>query len=300
MAGKRSRSAKGQEGGPRKRPPTLVTEFVHLLEEIRPEQSAARLKFDMARDAGIEGFREILGRLQRVQTRLARTRRRRNVIHSRLTGILGDLAAGPVRLPRPAGLPPVSLDQLEQTYHELRTTDFPGAAEALQAAIGGSDVLAYQRFLVEQALVEGSVILVEHLVRYGVHPRPPEQELHFLDELRHHMAGLINHDLAKQTTYLVTPEVGGRIDALLGKSLRFLVDLLTCDPPARLLTATMGGDFDPARHEAIAGRPNTGTLQVRATTFPGLIVYSDPPRIVAKALVFTKRVEQPEPSAAAS
>jgi hypothetical protein len=300
MAGKRSRSGNGQKSGPRKRPPAVVTEFVRLLDEIRPDQSAARLKFDMARDAGLEGFRELLSQLQRVQLRLAKTRRRRNVIHSRLVGILGDLATGPVRLPRPAGLGPVSQDQLEQTYLELREKDYPAAAEALHAAIGQSDVLAFQRFLVEEALVKGSVILVEHLVRYGVHPRPAEQELHFLDELRHHMAGVVNQGLAKQTGYLVTPEVGGRIDALLGKTLRFLVDLLTSDPPARLLAPTMGSDYDPARHEPSPGRPDSGTLQVRATVFPGLMVYADPPRVVAKAQVFTKRIGQEEPSAAAS
>ncbi len=301
MAGERTRSAKGQKSGPRKRAPAVVTEFVRLLEEIRPDHSAARLKFDMARDAGLEGFRELLRQLQRLQARLARTRRRRNVIHSRLTGILGDLASGPVRLPRPQGLPPVSQDELAQTYHDLREKDYPAVAEALHAAIGQSDVLAFQRFLVEEVLIEGNVILVEHLVRYGVHPRPPEQELAFLDELRHHMAGVINQALAKQTGYLVTPEVGVRIDGLLSKTLRFLVDLLTSDPPARLLVATMGSDYDPARHEPSAGRPDSGTLQVRATVFPGLIIYADPPRVVAKAQVFTKRVvPQEEPQAAAS
>lgn len=301
MAGQRSRSGKGQQNGPRRRPPAVVTEFVRLLDEIRPDQSAARLKFDMARDAGLEGFRELLSQLQRAQLRLARTRRRRNVIHSRLMGILGDLATGPVRLPRPAGLPPVTQEQVEQAYHELREKDYPATAEALHAAIGQSDVLAFQRFLVEEALVKGNVILVEHLVRYGVHPRPAEQELHFLDDLRHHMAGVIGHALAKQTGYLVTPEVGVGVDALLGKTLRFLVDLLTSEPPIRLLAPTMGSDYDAARHEPTPGRPDTGTLQVRATVFPGLLVYADPPRVLAKAQVFTKRLAAAEePSAAAS
>jgi hypothetical protein len=301
MAGQVSRSAKSPKSGSRKRAPAVVTEFVRLLDEIRPDQSASRLKFDMARDAGLEGFRELLRQLQRFQTRLARTRQRRNVIHSRLTGILVDLASGPVRLPRPQGLPPVSQEEIVQTYQELRQKEYPAVAEALHAAIGQSDVVAFQRFLVEQALIEGNIILVEHLVRYGVHPRPPEQELHFLDDLRHHMAGVINQGLAKKTGYLVTPEVGGRIDALLGRTLRFLVDLLTSDPPVRLLTATLGSDYDASRHEPSPGRPDSGALQVRATMFPGLVLYGDPPHVLAKAQGFTKRVvaaEEPQAAAA--
>jgi hypothetical protein len=276
----------------------VIKEFVRLLEAIHPDKSASRLQLDMARDAGLEGFKKLLREIERMQVRLARTKHRRNLLHSRLMGILNDLATGAVRLPRPVGLQDVVPEELEQTFRGFGDRDYPQLAQHLHKAIGQGDVLAYQRFLVEEALLNGSVILVEHLIRQSRQPKPAEKELEFLEDLRHHMVGVINHGLAKKTGYLVTPELGKHIDALIGRTLRFLVDLLTSDPPARLVIPTLGSDFDPESHEPTAGRPNTGSLQVRATLFPGLVVFEQTPRVVVKARVFTKRVNMGEPAKA--
>jgi hypothetical protein len=278
------------ESGIKKRPPKALTEFFRLLEQIRPGEKASRLQLDMAKDAATEVFGKLLRQSERLLQRLARARDRRNAIHARLLSVLQDLATGPVRMPRPAGLPPITHEQLEVTFRELADKDYPAVARTLHAAIGKSDTLAYERFLVEEVFLKASIILVEHLVRRAGHPWPTDAELRFLEGLRHHVAGSVNQNLARQTGYLVTLEVGGELDKLLEKTLQLLFDLQTSDPPGRLLVPALASDFDPARHEAIAGRPSTGALIVRATIFPGYIILSDPPRVVVKAKVFTKRV----------
>lgn len=289
MPDKHRQAATESNGKKKRRAPAAIAEFVQLLERLRPEQTAQRLQFDMARDAGLEGVKQLVGQNAKLQMRLTRAKRRRHVVQSRLTGILNDLAMGPVRLPRPVGLPAVDQEQLEHTYRELGSTDYPALAEKLHAAIGQSDILAFQRFLVDEALLRGTVLLAEHLLRFKGELRLAEKELAFLDELRHHLVVTFGKKLAERTNYLVTPELGQEIDALMGKTLRFLVDLLTSDPVARLIVPSLGSDFDPEKHEAISGRPTEGSLHVRATMFPGLIVFAETPRVVAKARVYTKR-----------
>lgn len=267
-----------------------ITEFVRLMGQIHPDRAASKLQLDMARDAGLEAFNKLIKYVERLRLRVSRVRQKRAVVYTRLMSILTDLATAPVKFPRPKGLPPVTLKELELTYRELGFNDFPGLAGTLRDSIGQGEVLAYERFLVEEILLKGSVILVEHLIRYAHDPKPPEEEEHFLVQLKHHLVGLVNHGLAKQTGHHVTPALGKAIDAVVGRALSFLVDLHTSDPPARLIAPNLGSDFDPDRHEAIAGRPSTGLLHVRATIFPGYMAFEpDGVRIVAKAKVFTKR-----------
>jgi hypothetical protein len=290
MPGQRPQPQRRAGGRKRVKPPAAVAEFVHLLGQIHPSEAASRLQLDMARDAGLEVFRKLLHQIERLRGKLDRARLKRHIAQDRQLGLLQALAAAGVVLPRPAGLPAVGQEELETTFRELGDRDFAELAQALHQAAGQSDILAYRRFLVEEVLVQSYFILVEHLVRKAARGRGEVNEDRFLEDLRHHLAGKVYRKLARQTGYQITPDVGGQFDALLVRSLRFLDDLLTSQPPGRLILPALGSDFDPNQHEPIAGRPDTGTLIVRATIFPGYVVLSDPPRVVARARVYTKQI----------
>ncbi|HKB41715.1 MAG TPA: hypothetical protein VKD72_35145, partial [Gemmataceae bacterium] len=234
-----------------------LKEFVHLIEKIQPEKAATRLQLDMARDAGLDACGKMLARIQRLERRLARTRGKRDAARNRLLTLLHELAAGPVIFPRPVGLPPIDPEQLERTFDELRLNDFPTLARVLQGATQQAEVLGYERYLVEEIFQKGSAILAEHLIRESRRPHPVEDEVEFLDALRHHIAGNVHQTLARQTGYQVTQEVAGQVDAVLVRTLRWLLDMLTISPPRRLILPAMGSDLDPAEHEVIPGRPAT-------------------------------------------
>jgi hypothetical protein len=257
--------------------------------QIHPSEAATRLQLDMARDAGLEAFRRLARQVKRFRARLGRAREKRRDAQEQLRGVLHDLAAGPVALPRPAGAAPVPQDQVLAAFHRLATDDFPALAGALHEAVGRVSAVSYQCFLVEEVLAKGSYILIERLLRHAARGRSATDEGHYLDELRHHLAGKVNRALGRQSGYQVTPEVGGQLDTLLRHSLTFLGDLLASEPPGRLLLPLSGAPFDPERHEPIPGRPATGELVVRATAFPGYAVFEDPPRLVVKARVYTRR-----------
>lgn len=287
MAGKRLKRRSRLRGQLK----AALAEFVRLIEQVPSDKATTRLQLDMARDAGVEVFRQMLGRLEYLEEKVARLRNKREAARNRLLSLLTDLSVGPIPLPRPRGLPPVEPEDVVQLYLELGARNYPDLARTLHDAAGSSDVVAYQRFLVEEILLKGNAILAEHLVREANKSQPFRNEGEFLERLRHHLAGKVHRKLARQTGYQVSPEVGTEINSVLVRSLRFLLDLLTSHPPGRLIFPTLGSDFDPQRHEAIPGRPTTGTLLVRATIFPGYVILSDSERIVAKALVYTKRVE---------
>lgn len=271
-----------------------LKEFVRLVDQIHPERAASRLQLDMARDAGLDAAGKMLVRIQRLEVKLTRARGKRNAARNRLLSLLHDLATGPVVFPRPAGLPPVDEALLERTFEVLRTTDFPSLTRTLHDAAPKADALAYQRYLVEEIFHKGSAILAEHLVRESRRPHPCEDEVQFLNDLRHHLAGNVNQTLARQAGYQVSAEVAREVDAILVRGLRFLLDLLTISPPRRLILPTMGSDYDPTRHEVIPGRPASGAVLVRATIFPGWAELGDSPRVLAKAQVYTKERVTPK------
>jgi hypothetical protein len=206
--------------------------------------------------------------------------------------LLHDLSTGPVILPRTPGRPAVEHDQLLVVFQRLRGGDFPALAQTIHAAAGKGDVLAYQRLLVNDILINGSRILVENIVRHAGAGQTPAEEEAFLGRLRHHIAGNVCSGLARRVGYQVTPEVGERLDELLAAVLAFLTDLLTATPPGRLLVPRDGNPFDPEQHEAINGRPGATELKVTATLFPGYLVLDATPRILEKARVGVERAKE--------
>lgn len=267
-----------------------LKEFIRLLDQVQPDRAATRLQLDMARDSGLEVCRKMLQRINYLEQKVAHVRRRQRGTKTRLIQLLEALSSSPIRLPRPKNLAAPDLAHLEAEYRRLRSEDFPALTQTLHAAAGESDPLAYQLFLVEEMLEKSAPILVEHLVRDAHKPHPLEDANQFLAALHHHLIGSINQKLARKTSYRTNPEVGQLIASVLDRCLRFLLDLLTTDPPARLVFPALGSDFDPNRHEPLPGRPSSGNLLIRATLFPGLEVLNGPVRIVAPALVYTKKM----------
>jgi hypothetical protein len=151
-------------------------------------------------------------------------------------------------------------------------------------------VIAFQRFLVDEILVRGSRILVEHLLRNAEQPWDEAQQAEFFDKLRDHIAGNVCQGLARKVGYQMTPDAGMQHEALIRQSLTFLADLLTADPPGRLLIPLADSPFDPQRHEPIAGRPASGELKVTAMLFPGYLIRGNPERVEEKARVYTERI----------
>jgi hypothetical protein len=291
MAKKRVASD-GKPARPGKQPSALV-DLLAQLDRIKqdPTASEVRLRSDLARDSAEELFTKIRKQMRRQAIQLRRLQERSDRWRNRLTDLLHELSTGPVILPRVPGRPPVSHQELTATFRKLKTHDLSGLAHALQAAVGGGELPAYQRFLVDEIVVKGARIVAEHLIRLASEPGQPNEE-EFMARLRHHVAGNVSQGLARQVNYKVTPEVGKHIDTIISVVLRLLNDLLTTTPPGRLLLPRDGGPFDPERHEALAGRPTTGDLRVKATLFPGYVILSEPPVVVEKALVYTERVER--------
>jgi hypothetical protein len=272
----------------------LVKDAAEKLDRIKQTFPASALQADMVRDTLVD-----LHRLARRQAKLIRRlRQAREERHVRLVELLHELATGGVILPRTPGRAALPHEQLLATYRRLRAHDFLALAQILHEVIGRGEVPAYLRFLVDEILAKGSLILVEHMIRQAPHTRSQEDEDTFLERLRHHISGNVVHGLGKQVQYQVTPEVGEHIQNLVKTVTRFLTDLLTANPPGRLLVARPETPFDPERHEPIPGRPSTGDLEVRATLFPGYIVLDSPPRIVEKAQVYTEAYDPGEVSPA--
>ncbi|MFO0844635.1 MAG: hypothetical protein U0797_19935 [Gemmataceae bacterium] len=269
-----------------------VKEFVRLLDAVPADKPATKLQLDIARDAGLDACGKLFKRIQKLEARVARGRQRRDAARERLLTLLAELAAGPVTFPRPLGLPEIDPDKLDQTFAQLRDRDFPALASHLRDAAGHAEAIAYERYLVEEFFLKGSSIMAEHLVRESRRPHPVQDEVEFLDKLRHHLAGNVQAALWRQAGYKVSQEVAQEIDAVLVRTLRYLLYLLTMTPPRRLILPTMGAEFDPALHQVVPGRPDSGPVVIRATIFPGCLSLESPPRVVAKAQVYTRQVGQ--------
>ncbi len=272
---------------------TAIKEFIRLIDQIQPDKPAMRLQLDMAKDAGLDACKKLLRRIIQLDARAARLRERRDAARERLLTLLDDLASGAVLFPRPIGLPEVDPAKLDALFAELKSNDFPALAKRLsEVTAKQAEPIAYERYLVEEFFRKGSAILAEHLVREGRRPLPIEDEVQFLDKLRHHLAGNVHRVLRQQSNYQVTQEVAHEIDQTLVRTLRYLLHLLTMNPPRRLVLPMMGAAFDPTVHEAVPGRPQSGDVLVRATIFPGCITLDQPPRILSKAVVYTRELKQ--------
>jgi hypothetical protein len=291
MAKKRVTSD-GKGGKPPKQPSALV-DLLAQLDRMKQEPTASevRLRSDLARDSAEELFGKLRKQLRRQALQLRKLQERSERWRTRLTELLHDLSTGPVILPGVPGRTPVAHEELTATFHKLKSHDLPGLAQTLQTAVGGGDLPAYQRFLVDEIVVKGARIVAEHLIRLASEPGLPSEE-EFLARLRHHVAGNVVQGLARQVNYKVTPEIGKHLDVVISAVLHLLSNLLTTTPPGRLLLPLDGEPFDPARHEALAGRPKSGELRIRATLFPGYAILSTPPTVVEKALVYTERAER--------
>ncbi len=275
-------------GGKRPRKPEKTLEFVQRLNQIATSFPAARLMVDMARDAGLELFRKQDKAIRKLAREWKRLNKKRHLLHDRLVQLLHELTTGPAVLPRPSGRAPVAHEELLKTFRRLQSQDYPALARSLHENAGRSSAAAYQRFLVEEILTNGSRVLVEYLLR-GVSRRPSAvEDAEFYQELREHLAGNVVNGLAKKADYKVSPELARQSEQLIAHSLTFLEDLLTATPPGRLLMPLPGSAFMPDRHEAIPGRPSTGQLKITAMMFPGYLVCADPERVEEKARVYTE------------
>jgi hypothetical protein len=282
---------RGQKGSRRKRSKT--EEFLQRLDHISTAHPPARLLVDLARDAALEAYRKKAEKSRRLAADLDRMRRKRDVLNNRLVAVLHELTTGTVLLPRPPGPPPVDHDALLAAFRRLRSTEFPALAQTLHDRAGRADVAAFQRFLVDEILIKGSRIVVEHLLRHAGQT-DGGVEMRFREQIRDHIAGHVDQGLARKVGYQMTADVGRDRNVLIERSIAFLTDLLTAAPPGRLLAPLPEDPFDPLRHEATPGRPAEGNVQVLATLFPGYLIREDPDRVVEKALVFTAYLEDAE------
>ncbi len=282
---RRGRSKKRGGGKPAK-----ALEFVERLDQIAKGHPASRLLVDMAQDAGLELFRKQTVQLRKLWQEVGRIRQKRDQLHDRMVSLLHALTTTPPLLPRMDGRVPVPPEELQHVYMQLRANDYPSFAHLLHDEIKRSDVLAYQRLLTEEILIKGSRMLLEYLLHHASEPSSSETETTFLGRLRDHIAGALNHTLAKKKGYQMTLEVGKQRDTLIDRSLAWLADLLTATPPGRLLAPLPDSPFDPARHEPLAGRPDEGKLKVATTLFPGYMMCGEVQTVVEKALVYTEEV----------
>lgn len=291
------RPAKRSGKKPRGRKPSPSQELMHLLDRIAANHPTARLEVDLARDAALEAFHRLhrdLTKLSQFVRRLYRARRQRSELRGRLVRVLHELTTGPTLLPRPQGRPSATPEQLHTAYRALRGEAIPEIARTLKVAVGSKDVVTYQRFLAQEVLIKGAWSLAEQLLRHRREPHNTEREKEFLDRLRHHVAGKVCQGLARKVGYQVTPEIGKQLDGMIDAALQFLQDLLLATPEGRLLLPRDGATFDPALHEALAGRPSEGPLRVRATVFPGYVLLGPEPEVIEKALVYTERPRRAE------
>jgi hypothetical protein len=274
--------------GKRARKPAKTLEFVQRLDQMALTYPAVRLMVDMARDAGLEIFRKQEKMIRRLSRELKRQSKKRHMLHDRLVQLLHELTTGPAVLSRPSGRSPVEHDEMLKTFRKLQSQEFPALARSLHEHAGRSSANAYQRFLVEEILMNGSRVLVEYLLRRMNRRPSAEEEAEFFQELRDHLAGNVINGLAKKADYKVTPELGKQCEQLIAHSLPFLDHLLTATPPGRLLIPLPGSAFDPNRHEPIPGRPSSGQLKITATMFPGYLVCAETERVEEKARVYTE------------
>ena len=286
--------AKKSGGGADKRPklPPALADLLGQLDKMKqdPTGSQVRLRADLARDSAEELFVKMRRQLRRQASQIRKLEERSDRWRGRLTDLLHELSVGPVILPPLPGGTPASHDELTERFRKLKNHDVAGLAQTLKAAVGGGELPAYQRFLVDEIVVKGCRIVAEHLIRLAS-ATGPNNEREFMDRLRHHVAGNVVQGLARQVNYQVRPEVGQHLDGVIGSALRLLEDLLTTTPPGRLVLPRDGSPFDPERHEPLAGRPSTGELRVKATLFPGYVILGSPAVVVEKAVVYTERVE---------
>jgi len=271
--------------------PNELREFLDLLARLNPGEGARKLQFDLARDAAVDVFRRLRRRMQRLEERMERREQQRDTVQRRHLSLLHDLAVGGVVFTRPVGSAPVTSDELIATFRRLRSVDFPHLARLLRDT-GDFDPAIFMHLLVEEVLINGAALLVGHLARHSREERTIEEEKHFLDELRHRVAGFVNQSLARRTGYRMRPEMGGHLDTLLADALPFLEDLLTSTPAMRLLIPSPGDPCDPDQHERHSGRPLRSKREVKAVWFPGLITYGPEGGTLEKAQVVTRRVSR--------
>lgn len=210
----------------------------------------------------------------------------RDDYHKQLTRLLRALASGPVVLPRLPGRPVVQHDQLLMTYQQLRNQEFPNLAQTLRADAGKGKMFDYRSILATEVIVKGTWYLAECLVLLGSDPSVEEE---MFRRLKGRFAERVEKKVAQYIKgyYRLPPEGDQHLDRLLDTVLCFLTDLLTATPPGRLLLPRDGSLFDPAQHEPIDYTPNTEKLTVKKIIFPGYMVLDCPPRILAKAQVYT-------------
>lgn len=293
MSRKRDRST----SAPKPAAPDGLAEFFDLLGRVEPAEGARKLQFDLARDAAVDLFNRLTQQTEKLQRRLDRSRLRRRALVTRHHELLDHLARGHVVFAAESEpSPPGQADELIATYRRLRKRTFPVLANMLHAAGGGADRV-YLTLLTEEVLARGQCIIAEYLVLHSMHPRTPEQDRRFREELLAHLGGRVNRALARKTGYHLTPEVGGHLNTLLQVTIAFLWELLLSHPPMRLFFAEPGSPFDAERHERLSGHTPRHPRLVGATLFPGLLRHGPPRTLLAPVRVSTRRVTSSDPDA---
>jgi len=196
-------------------PASAAADLQYQLDKIAERFPASRLLVDLARDAGMEVVKKLLGELRHATHQLERLERKRDKLNDRFLELLRDLATGPIGLPLPAGQEGVDPQTLLPELRHLRDEDFPALARRLHAAEPKGEVGDYQILLVEEVFIKGCCILFEYMVRHAQDDPPPRPDSEFLASLRMHLAGNVNQTLARETGFQMTPEEGAYVDRLI-------------------------------------------------------------------------------------
>jgi hypothetical protein len=282
----------GQRGGAKKRrrlKSKKIAEVFTLLDKVPATSPVARLAVDQVRDACRETFAQLTTRMNRLAGEVVRAKKKRDQFYDRLVRLLGAATSGAVLLPRPPDRPAVEHEQLVQTLRDFKAHGFIELAQVLHEASGKSGVTAFQTFLVDTILVEGSQVVAEQLILHGRDLGSEEAQTRVQERLRDHIGKRVDQGLARTVGYRMPPEIGQQRDDLIARAITFLGDLLTTTPPARLLTPAPDSPFDAELHEPLAGRPSNGDVTVARMLFPGYVVLGEPEEVLEKASVYTER-----------
>jgi hypothetical protein len=233
----------------------------------------------------------LLSEQQRSAQRERALRFERDTYRARLTRALHGLVSGGAFLPRLPGRAAVGHDVLAQTYRQLKVQDFLNLAQALHQSSGQGSPLAYQIFLVREVLVTGGELLAERLVRRALPGVGPTDEAGMRAAVGQFVLQKVCQSLEQKSGTKAPPEMAEHLRGVIDRSLGFVADLLTANPPGWLLLPNVGCAFDPNLHEAPYGRPASGDLEVTALLFPGYVVRRNPEQVVEKATVYTDRVQ---------
>ncbi|MFM7149193.1 MAG: hypothetical protein ACKO23_05070 [Gemmataceae bacterium] len=285
------RSSSRKTSYSRKQMKSEIREFLTLLRKVQPEKAAMRLQADMTCDAALELCDRMLKYTKRLEADLERARRKSRKLRKRFTSLVRDVTHSNLAFPRPGNLPAPNLDQLVQAFLSLRDKRFPELARSFERAGKNADAQTFQRFLVEQILLDGKGLLCSQLLHYFRDSQSTEDCKPILSKLGKYIGSSMRKILDRKSDLRLSPDLSTQLDQLVELGLSFLLDLITGQPSARLLLPERGGAFQADAHEIVPGSPLGENLVVRAILFPGLVLPGEgKPTVLHKAQVTTRQV----------